>query len=155
MSQASAQATRSVELRYRFDASVETLFEAWTDPEILGEWWGPEGIKITVTALDLRPGGAFVFEMHFEDGTVSRMTGVYREISPPHRLVFEIVENCNTKLPPDVEPQIAPTPVTVDFVSHGEQSEIVITQDGLVPSFAELASWGWGGAMAKLKGALR
>ena len=155
MTEALAAASRSVELRYRFDATVEALFDAWTDPQMLGEWWGPEGVRTKVLKLDLRPGGEVLFEMTFEDGTVSHMTGIYREIDRPRRLVLVITENCNTGLPPGVEPQIGPTPVTVDFIDHGGTAEIVIHQEGLQPSYAELVSWGWGGGMAKLKTAVQ
>ena len=151
MSQAVAEDLRSVVLRYRFNASVEELFAAWTDPEMLAEWWGPEGFRSKVLVMELHPGGRFEIEMTAEDGEASRITGVYREISPPTRLVFEITEHCAKDLPPEVEPQIAPTPVTVEFISHGDQSEIVLTQDGLNPTYSELVSWGWGGAIDKLK----
>ncbi|WP_420345199.1 SRPBCC family protein [Pelagibius sp.] len=154
MSQAVAEDLRSVVLRYRFNASVEELFAAWTDPEMLAEWWGPEGFRSEVLVMELHPGGRFEIEMTAEDGEASRITGVYREISPPTRLVFEITEHCTKDLPPEVEPQIAPTPVTVEFISHGDQSEIVLTQDGLNPSYSELVSWGWGGAIDKLKARL-
>lgn len=155
MTGALAEDLRSVELRYRFNASVGELFDAWTDPEILSEWWGPEGFRTEVVSLDLRPGGGFVFEMTAPDGGASRISGVFREIDRPKRLVFEINEHCSKDLPPGVEPQIAPTPVVVEFISHGDLSEIVINQSGLLPSYSELVSWGWGGAMEKLKAAVQ
>ena len=154
MTGAVAEDLRSVELRYRFNASVEELFEAWTDPESLSEWWGPEGFHTEVLSLDLRPGGQFVFEMTAADGGTSRMSGVFHEIVRPVRLVLEINEHCSKDLPPGVEPQIAPTPLVVEFISHGDLSEIVINQSGLQPSYSELVSWGWGGAMEKLKAAV-
>lgn len=155
MSEAAATAGHSIELRYRFDATVEQLFDAWTDPDILGEWWGPEGVRSKVVAFDLRPGGTVVFEMTFDDGTISHMSASYREIDRPRRLVLIITENCNTGLPPGVEPQVAPTPVTLDFVDHGDSAEIILRQDGLQPDYAKLVSWGWGGGMTKLKKALQ
>lgn len=154
MTGALAEDLRRVVLRYRFNASVEELFDAWTEPSILSQWWGPEGFRTRVLTMDLRPGGSFVFEMTAEDGGASRISGVYHEISRPERLVFEINEHCDKDLPAGVEPQVAPTPVTVEFVSHGDLSEIILTQDGLLPSYSELVSWGWGGAMEKLKTAL-
>jgi uncharacterized protein YndB with AHSA1/START domain len=68
-------------------APREQVFDAWTRPEHVTCWWDPSGEKLAACAIDLRPGGAFSF--------VGRHTGpwpfagIYREIAPPHRLVFE------------------------------------------------------------------
>jgi len=60
----------------------------WTDPAHLAQWWGPDGFTNPVCEVDLRPGGALRIHMRGPDGTVYPMTGVYREISAPERLVF-------------------------------------------------------------------
>jgi uncharacterized protein YndB with AHSA1/START domain len=63
------------------------IFAAWTKPEQVACWWDAAGEPLAVCEIDLRPGGAFKFvskghpEMPF--------TGVYKEIAPPDRLVFE------------------------------------------------------------------
>ena len=74
-----------------FDAPADLVFQAWTGPEHLSCWWDAAGEPLTVCEIDLRPGGAFRFvtrghpEMPF--------TGVYLEINPPHRLVFEALNS--------------------------------------------------------------
>src|SRR2546425_8927501 len=64
------------------------VFEAWTDPRHLPHWLlGPEGWTMPVCEIDLRPGGAWHFVWRRSDGTEMEMRGVYREITPPERLV--------------------------------------------------------------------
>jgi uncharacterized protein YndB with AHSA1/START domain len=70
-----------------FKASPERLFKAWTDPAILVKWWGPEGFDTPECTLDVRPGGAWRTHMGGRDGS-HLVSGVYREVAPPRRLVF-------------------------------------------------------------------
>ena len=51
-----------------FDAPRELVFEAWTDPKHLAQWWGPNGFTTTTSAFDMRPGGVWRFVMHGPDG---------------------------------------------------------------------------------------
>ncbi len=71
-----------------FDAPRELVFKAWTDPKRVAQWWGPQGFTNPVCELDARPGGAIRIHMRGPDGTVYPMTGVYREVIEPERLVF-------------------------------------------------------------------
>jgi len=71
-----------------FEAPRDLVFTAWTDPEHLRQWWGPTGFTNPVCELDLRPGGAIRIDMRAPDGVVYPMSGVFREISEPERLVF-------------------------------------------------------------------
>ncbi|TDF90098.1 SRPBCC family protein [Paenibacillus piri] len=51
-----------------FDAPRELIFEAWTKPDHLAQWWGPNGFKNTFHEFDLRPGGTWQFVMHGPNG---------------------------------------------------------------------------------------
>src|SRR5882672_864945 len=66
----------------------ERLFELWTDPEQLTKWWGPEDFTIPKYTMDVRPGGRWRTTMHRPDGTENVVSGIYRVIEPPRRLVF-------------------------------------------------------------------
>jgi uncharacterized protein YndB with AHSA1/START domain len=73
-----------------FDAPRALVFKAWTEPERLMQWWGPKGFKMTYCKMDLRPGGAYRYEMRSADGTTShRSQGFFREIVEPERLVLD------------------------------------------------------------------
>jgi uncharacterized protein YndB with AHSA1/START domain len=64
------------------------VFEAYTDPEHLAQWWGPNGFTTTTRAFEFRPGGVWDFVMHAPDGTDYSNWIEWREIEPPERLVF-------------------------------------------------------------------
>lgn len=70
-----------------FDAPRERVWEAWTDPEQVAQWWGPAGFTVPRSELDLRPGGSFHIDMEAPDGTIYPDTGVFHEIKEPERLV--------------------------------------------------------------------
>lgn len=77
----------ALHLTRRFAAPRAAVFRAWTDPEALAQWFGPKGVSLRTVKIDLRPGGSYSLEMYDADG-VYPLSGVYREIMPPERLVF-------------------------------------------------------------------
>lgn len=83
----SAQSDREIVITRVFDAPRELVFEAWTDPKHITQWWGPKGFTTRVTQLDLRPGGKWRYVMIGPDGTEYPATGTFREIVPPERIV--------------------------------------------------------------------
>lgn len=70
-----------------FDAPRDLVFQAYTTPEMVAQWWGQRASTTTVDALDLRPGGQWRFVQREADGTEYAFRGEYREITPPERLV--------------------------------------------------------------------
>lgn len=70
------------------DAPRELVFKAWTEPERLKKWWGPDRFTTPLCELDPRAGGLLRIDMRGPDGTVYPMTGTFLEVSPPERLVF-------------------------------------------------------------------
>jgi len=91
-----------------FDAPRKVVFAAWTNPKQVAQWWGPTGFTNPVCELDVRPGGAILIHMRAPDGTVYPVSGVYKEIVEPERLVFTSIaldkdgkvmfENMNTMI---------------------------------------------------------
>jgi uncharacterized protein YndB with AHSA1/START domain len=79
---------REIAMTRVFDAPRTLVFEAWTNPEHVPHWLlGPESWTMPVCDIDLRPGGEWHFVWRRSDGTEMEMRGVYREITPPERLV--------------------------------------------------------------------
>ena len=71
-----------------FDAPRQLVWDAFTKPEHVSQWMlGPEGWTMPVCEIDLRPGGRWRWVWRKTDGTEMEMHGVYREVSPPERLV--------------------------------------------------------------------
>jgi uncharacterized protein YndB with AHSA1/START domain len=71
-----------------FDAPRYLVFQVWTDPKHVAVWWGPTGFTNPVCELDVRPGGAILIHMRAPDGKIYPMTGEYKEIVAPERLMF-------------------------------------------------------------------
>jgi uncharacterized protein YndB with AHSA1/START domain len=71
-----------------FDAPRDLLWKCFTDPERMQHWWGPKGVKVIASKMDLRPGGTYHYGMQTPDGKVMWGKFVYREIVPPSMLVF-------------------------------------------------------------------
>ncbi|MGZ4031346.1 MAG: SRPBCC family protein [Tumebacillaceae bacterium] len=74
-----------------FDASVERVFEAWTNPELLAKWWGPQGFTNTFHEFELRPGGTWRFDMHGPDGVTYPNHNTFVEIVPLEQIVLDHV----------------------------------------------------------------
>jgi uncharacterized protein YndB with AHSA1/START domain len=79
---------REIVITCSFAAPRSLVFEAWTKPEHLANWWGPRGFTIPEYEMDLRPGGAYRYVMQGPDGSRYPSKGEYREIVPPERLVY-------------------------------------------------------------------
>ena len=72
-----------------YDAPVAAVWDAWTDPAQVAQWWGPRGFSITTHSKDLRPGGTWVYTMHGPDGTDWPNFTRYHEVEPRRRLVYD------------------------------------------------------------------
>lgn len=70
-----------------FDAPRDRVFAAYTDPELIPQWWGPRGTTTIVDQMDVRPGGAWRFVGRDPDGSETAFRGTYREVTPPERIV--------------------------------------------------------------------
>ncbi|HEX4488980.1 MAG TPA: SRPBCC domain-containing protein [Terriglobales bacterium] len=79
---------REIHLTRIFDAPRELVFKAWTNPEHLSQWWGPNGFTTTTYEMDFRPGGVWRFMMHGPDGTDYPNRITYEEIVEPERIVY-------------------------------------------------------------------
>lgn len=71
-----------------FDAPRDLVWQAWTDPERLKEWFGPKGVTIPVCKMDLRPGGVCHYAMRMPNGQDMWGKWTYREILAPEKLVL-------------------------------------------------------------------
>jgi uncharacterized protein YndB with AHSA1/START domain len=71
-----------------FNAPRRRVFDAWTKPEHLVRWYGCHSSSLIVCEVDLRVGGTYRFVARMTDGTEHALSGSYRDIAPPERLVF-------------------------------------------------------------------
>jgi uncharacterized protein YndB with AHSA1/START domain len=82
-----AASDREIVLSRRFDAPRRLVFQAFTTPELLMRWYGARGWSLIACEIDLRVGGAYRFVSGGPGGAQLGQSGVYREITPPARLV--------------------------------------------------------------------
>jgi uncharacterized protein YndB with AHSA1/START domain len=86
-----ADATNAtIVITHVFEAPRAVVFEAWTKPEHVTQWWDPSGDPLAVCEIDLRPNGTFRWVHGGPHGADYPFTGTYREITPPERLVFTV-----------------------------------------------------------------
>jgi uncharacterized protein YndB with AHSA1/START domain len=71
-----------------YDAPRERVFRAWTDPAQFSSWMGPGSIRAEVSAMEAKPGGAYRITLHGTPKGMSVVSGIYREVVPPERIVF-------------------------------------------------------------------
>src|SRR5438105_701795 len=79
---------RELVLSRLIPARREKLFRAWTDPELLKQWFAPLPYTTPVAELDVRPGGANLIVMRDPEGNEFPNRGVYLEVVENERLVF-------------------------------------------------------------------
>jgi uncharacterized protein YndB with AHSA1/START domain len=103
-----------------FDAPRELVFKAWTDPKHMAQWWGPKGFTNPVCEMDVRPGGALRIVMRAPDGINYPMTGVFREIVEPERLVFT-----NVAVDAEGNPLLEGL-TTVTFTEHRSMTKLIL-----------------------------
>lgn len=112
-----------------FDAPREKVWQAWTEPERLRQWWGPKGFQCTQCTMDLRPGGLMHYCLRSPDGQEMWGRFVYREIVKPQKLVFVVAFSDEkggiTRHPmnPDWPQQILST---VEFEAQGGRTRITV-----------------------------
>jgi uncharacterized protein YndB with AHSA1/START domain len=71
-----------------FEAPRELVWKAWSEPEHISQWWGPEGFTTTTQSADFRTGGHWHHVMHGPDGTDYPNFMEYVEVRKPERIVY-------------------------------------------------------------------
>ena len=136
--------------RHAIEASADEVFEAWSTPDLVAEWWGPDGFTTRVLELDFRVGGRFAIEMNSPKGSSCVMTGVYRRIQAPELLEFEVHDHCNLDLPYGVAKQESRSLVTVELSSSGSETLVTITHVALNDDYEKLAAVSWSQSLTKI-----
>lgn len=130
-----------------YDASPEEVWQAWTDPQALTRWFGPENTRSVVRAeLDVRAGGRYCIAFDTTDGEAHEVSGTYREAHRPHKLVFTWAWRST----PERE-----SLVTITFNADGAGTRLVFRHEQFFDEAARQGhARGWSGAFRKLDGYL-
>lgn len=88
MEKASAE-KREMRITRLLNAPVELVWEVWTKPEHLVNWWGPNGFTTTIQQMNVKEGEEWRLTMHGPDGTNYPNRSIFKEVVPFEKIVFE------------------------------------------------------------------
>jgi len=107
----SSTADRELRLSRKLNAPIDLVWEVWTKPEHIANWWGPDGFTNTIHKMDIVPGGEWDLVMHGPDGTNYKNKSIFREIVLHKKLVYEHITG----------PKFV---ATIEFQEQGDQTFI-------------------------------
>lgn len=132
-----------------FDAPRALVWQAWTDPAMMAQWFGPRGFTVPVCDLDVRVEGRLYIVMRGPDGVEYPMTGVFTTVAPPERLVF-------TNTPLDNDGNVLMRGETVvTFTEQGGKTELIVKShavgvSSIAPQMLAGMEAGWTQSIDKL-----
>lgn len=106
---------RTVTIKRTFDAPLELVWTAWTQPEHIANWWSPKGIKTRIVEHEFKVGGKWKFAMPMPDGNEFITEGVY----------IEIVEHKKIVSKADFKPMTEGVEIQAIFKASGDQTEFI------------------------------
>lgn len=130
-------APRRFTLERAYDASLEEVWALWTTKDGIEAWWGPEGFEVTVTSIDLRPGGELNYVMTaVGEGEIAFMKQAGMPLATPAKVTFTEVEPMTrlaystlTDFVPGVEPYDVAT--LIELRAEGGQVRMRLTFDAM------------------------
>ena len=120
-------------------ASPERIFEAWTQPNHLKQWWGPKSVECVDAEVDLRVGGHYRIANQFPDGKILWISGEFEAIERPHRLVYTWHVGAA---------EAAAERVTITFEARGKETEVIVAHE-CIPTevMRDMHEQGWVGCL--------
>lgn len=100
---------REISISRLLNAPIDLVWEVWTNPEHIKNWWGPNDFTTTITKMEVKPNGKWDLVMHGPDGTDYENKSIFKEIIRHKKLVFEHIPG--------------PT-FTIEFESRGDKTFI-------------------------------
>jgi uncharacterized protein YndB with AHSA1/START domain len=123
-------------------ASPRRVYDAWTDPQQLMQWWGPPGVSCPVAEVDLRVGGRYRIANGLPDGRVVWIVGEFREVVDGERLVY------SWHMETDGVATSDDSTVTVEFIAEGDGTKLRIVHERLVDEAVRNEhAMGWEGCL--------
>jgi len=143
----------TLEISRVMNAPVEKVFDAWTKPELLAMWFGPEGFEVREVEADCKPQGKYNITIVSPDNNVIQHYGEYLDVDKPNRIVFTwVLENqaCEGS-----KGQCATTLVEITFTRQGDQTLLDLRHEKLPDQSAlDGHSFGWQSSLASLENLL-
>ena len=83
------EANRSISITKELNAPIGFVWDVWTKPEEIANWWGPAGFTNTIHTMDVKAGGEWRLTMHGPDGRTYPNKSAFTEIVPFKKIVFQ------------------------------------------------------------------
>lgn len=104
-----ATADRELRMSRLLDAPVALVWEVWTNPEHIKNWWGPNGFTNTISKMDIKENGEWDLIMHGPDGTDYKNKSIFKEVVKYKKLVYDHISG----------PRFL---ATIEFEAQGEKT---------------------------------
>jgi uncharacterized protein YndB with AHSA1/START domain len=126
-------------VRKSIRASPERIFDAWTQPEHLKLWWGPNSVKCINAEVDLCVGGRYRIANQFPDGKILWISGEFETIERPHKLVYTWRVGSEAA---------AAERVTVTFEVRGDVTDVIVMHERIpTQAMRDMHEQGWVGCL--------
>ena len=136
----------SLEIRRFIKARRDRVYAAWTDPEQLKKWFGPENVKTRDLIADVREGGQFRWDCTDAEGKEVTISGEYRELQPGKKIVFTWKHEANEDW------KNHSSIVTVEFLDREGGTEVRLTHENLpTEASRDDHEQGWNSVVGKLE----
>ncbi len=154
MTLAAQTASEVVQLSRHYKANIDQVFAAWSDPEALGQWFGPSSHRCKIEKFDFRTGGEYQIRMiptgkdsdcGGDTSQDSVCAGQFVEIKAPNKLAmtFTWIENGG---------DIGNTLLTVELKSRGKGTDVILIHEKLPnEAMRQAHASGWEGSLESLE----
>ena len=151
-----------VEVTRNFDVPIERVWQAWANPELVKQWWGPEGYSCPEAKSDFRQGGKYLFAMKGPDAKVAWSGGVYEQIVENKKIVY--TDNFTDKDGKVVDPEVYGMPgewgdttrVTVEFEKISDaETKMSLKHEGIPADMHDDCVQGWTSSIGKIEKLVR
>lgn len=156
---------RDIVISRTYDGPRELLWNAWSDPSLFEQWWGPKAFTAPHIEIDFRVKGKFLYCMRGPglDGATTDFwnTGEYLEIVPMEKIVSSdgfsddegnMVPASYYNMPGDWPLRLM---LTVTFEERGNETVMKLRHTGIPEEMAEACEAGWGESLDKLEEVLK
>src|SRR4030095_3473492 len=141
---------RTLSITKVFDAPIKTVWEAWTNPDHVIQWWAPPGMPIKVEKHEFKVGGKWKFTMQMPDGNLFISEGIYLEIELHKKIVTTA----------DFKPMTEGVELHVLFEADGEKTNFTFSVVHATEDYAKQQEKmgfynGWGSAFTRMEALLK
>ncbi len=146
MSKLDEAKNRTLSIKKVFNAPIKLVWEAWTNPDHVIQWWAPKGMKINVMQHNFKVGGKWKYSMPMPDGNMFISEGTYLEIEPQNKIVTTA----------DFKPMTEGVELHVVFEADGDKTKFTFSVVHATEDYAKQQEQmgfynGWGSALNRLE----